>query len=62
MQEKKKLPKHVNRKVPKNKIGKKKRISNFNTIPKQNKITTTQIEKKNIVTRDEDKNWYTRTL
>ena len=33
----KKLSKSVNRKVPKNKTGQKKHISNSNTNPKQNK-------------------------
>jgi len=33
----KKNSKLINRKVPKNKIGQKKRISNSNTNPKQNK-------------------------
>jgi len=50
---KKKLSNIVNRKVPKNKIGQKKRILKSITNPKN---IGTQKEKKNILTRNEDEN------
>ena len=50
---KEKPSKSLNRKIPKNKTRKKrKHIYNSNTNPKQ-KIITTQIEKKNILTRND---------
>jgi len=53
---KKILLKPINRKVPKNKIGQKKHILILIQIQNKIKITTTQIERKNILTKNDDEN------